>query len=260
MALALDANVAVAAAHGTTLQPITASFTPTAGSLLMAVAMGCTNGTVPGVTGGSLTWVKVTGASAVNGTSSTVTVFLANVGGSPASMTVASTGFTTGSASANGIAVLGFTGALAQASQAGSTGTLTTGVFTTGITLGSAASTSWIFGAVADFTASVTPTFPGSIVDSFNSVSMLWNDATNGDSGWVQGNNAVGNTNLKMNVSTPTGTNTGSTMTAIEIQAAGGGATAGPQFVPGRMPLRSVIPHQVLPFRQGSRDAQARPR
>ena len=231
MALALDANVAVAAAHGTTAQPVTASFTPTANGLLLACAMGCTNGTVPTVSGGSLTWTKIAGASAVNGTSSTLTMFLADVGASPSAMTVTTAGFTTGSASANGIAVVGFTGAAVKASQAGATGTSTTGVFTTGIALAGTASTSWLFAGISDFAASVTPTFPAGQADSFTAVSLLWNDATNGDSGWMQGNTTVGNTNATMNVSTPTGTNTGSSMGAIEIQASGGAVASIPDLI-----------------------------
>ena len=131
-----------------------------------------------------------------------------------------------------GIVVLVFTGAAAAASQAGNTASASSPVANTGAALASAASTSWVFGGMADFNNNDDPpTLAGSQIDSSfgsSSTSQHTGDSTNGTAWWVQGNPAVGNSNLRMDWTAPAGTSTSSTLLAFEVQASGGSTFIAP--------------------------------
>lgn len=195
MALALDASTpaAVNVAINATA-PVTASFTPPSGALLVAfVAVdGPQTGTaqtMSSVTGGSLTWTLWKRSNAQNNPNlgGTAEVWWATIPSS-ASMTVtAHPAITT---HAGGLLYVGvFTGAATSITGAASTnvssGTLgnnatITGSLTTGL------ANSWVWGVLNNYQNSTAPTVPSGQTNQAHNL-----NATNGNYWWVQKQNAT---------------------------------------------------------------------
>lgn len=229
MAIAIDASTPAPHQSGTSTSGLSAyssnSFSPPAGSLIVAVLVdtthvGTTAFTSVTSSAGSLSFSRLDSNTVSSRTQ--VDVWLADCPSSLSGITLTAT------ASGNIISdgrngaffVLVLTGAAAKAGQTGhvakSTGTW---VGTTGVTLSAAASSSWIFAGFADWESADTPTFPAGQTDVFNSITQLIVVSATGDSEWLQGNSAAGNSNLTMKVTTPTVSSANNSMMAFEILA-----------------------------------------
>lgn len=195
MALALDASTpaAVNVAINATA-PVTASFTPPSGALLVAfVSMdGPQTGTpqtMSSVTGGSLTWTlwKRSNAQHNPNLGGTAEVWWATIPSS-ASMTV--TAHPAVTTHAGGLLYVGvFTGAATSITGAASTNASSgTGGLAATITasLTTGLANSWVWGVLNNFQNSTAPTVPSGQTNQAHNL-----NATNGNYWWVQKQNAT---------------------------------------------------------------------
>lgn len=224
MAITVDSSTPAGKAAGTAVADVTTTvsntFTPSANSLLLIFwcNQGNNSGVPSSLAGGGLTYSKVADATSLN--KSAVSCWVADVGASPASMAITATHSAADQRTLE-IFVLVLNGAKSAATQVASSHTAAgNGInLNTGVTLAAAAADSWIFAGASDWEAADTPTFPAGQGDSFN-VSQLVAVTATGDSGWVQGNTAPGNSNLKMNTTTPNLASINNTMLGVEVLAA----------------------------------------
>jgi hypothetical protein len=229
VAIAETAN-APAATGGTTTAVTSASFTPTASSLLVAVCVignSTGSGTVTGTLSDSLTgaWTLVKRQNAAGLASSEV--YVQDVGASPAARTVTLTG--TGGTNAKGtsLVVKNLTGAAAAASQTG---------VTVGSTAGTTAALSITPGATGSYLVHALGYNPSSLTLTANANSTSLRataDATNGETyGICKGTNASTASTAVSLGWTNTGLTSGSAVqVAAEILASTGSTPADPMLL-----------------------------
>lgn len=233
MALAIDTSV-----KGTTTSTIATSVTSaaltTAGTneLLIAFiggdgATGVGSGDVSSVTGGPGGWTKILTAnsqliSAGNNWNGWCSVWRAFASAQVSAQTIAAN---FSAAGAGWIVVVAFTGA-------DTTGTNGSGAIGANDRTGAASgapskavtttrNNSWVWGTIWDWSNNVTPTIPGTQTQR-----DIFNDSTNGDSGWVQYQTALtatSGTSVTLNDTAPTADNFNLVIIEILPAVAAGG-------------------------------------